>query len=196
MPVKGQMNKTRTAKSTKKGPKLKWWYILPVIAIIAISGYAIVRYSQASTEAYPKTVDNGGLVSNNPFYKYYKQGYGNLAVSAPKAPVYAKFGREAAYYKYTCAVVRGNFVDQGSSWSVAKIGLVANGASYTTRDWALPTGFSTICYRKFSAGDNPNFIMDAPMSTSNYTAIVDSKVGKVFVYRIYLTNILPQGALL
>ena len=48
MPVKGQSAKSRTAKSTKKGSMLKWWYILPVIAIVAISGYAIVRFSQAS----------------------------------------------------------------------------------------------------------------------------------------------------
>lgn len=50
MPVKGKTTKSRTAKSTKKGPKLKWWYILPVIAIVAVAGYAIVRYSQATKE--------------------------------------------------------------------------------------------------------------------------------------------------
>ena len=88
MPTIGK-TKTRTSKSTKKGPKLKWWYILPVIAIVAVAGYAIVRYSQASSEAYVKTVDNGGITSSNPFYKYYKQGYGNIAVSAPGAPVSA-----------------------------------------------------------------------------------------------------------
>ena len=58
MPVKGQTSKTRTAKSTKKGPKLKWWYILPVIAIVAISGYAIVRYSQASSTRWSFRGDN------------------------------------------------------------------------------------------------------------------------------------------
>jgi hypothetical protein len=48
MPVKGKTTKSRTAKSKGKGLKLKWWYILPVIAIVAVAGYAIVRYSQAS----------------------------------------------------------------------------------------------------------------------------------------------------
>ncbi len=47
MPVKGQMNKTRTAKSKVKSLKLKWWYVLPVIAIVAAAGYLVIRYSQA-----------------------------------------------------------------------------------------------------------------------------------------------------
>ena len=47
MPVKGQMNKTRTAKSKGKGLNLKWWYVLPVIAIVAVAGYLVIRYSQA-----------------------------------------------------------------------------------------------------------------------------------------------------
>jgi hypothetical protein len=50
MPVKGKTTKSRTAKSKGKGLKLKWWYILPVIAIVAVAGYAIVRYSQAAQE--------------------------------------------------------------------------------------------------------------------------------------------------
>lgn len=68
MPVKGQLTKSRTAKSTKKGPKLKWWYILPVIAIVAVAGYAIVRYSQAAAERdvqYPGNgIEGGGATQN------------------------------------------------------------------------------------------------------------------------------------
>ena len=51
MPVKGQMNKTRTAKTKGKGLKLKWWYVLPVIAIVAVAGYLVIRYSQAGATA-------------------------------------------------------------------------------------------------------------------------------------------------
>ena len=40
--------KTRTTKNKSKQTKLKWWYILPVIAIVAVAGYAIVRFSFAS----------------------------------------------------------------------------------------------------------------------------------------------------
>lgn len=195
MPVKGQSTKSRTAKSTKKGPKLKWWYILPVIAIVAVAGYAIVRYSQASSEAYVKTVDNGGITSGNPFYKYYKQGYGNLAVSAPKAAVGAFFGREASSYKYTCAVVRGNFVDDPGGASVVQIILKSNNySSSSTRPIKIDSGFSTICYKKFSPGDNPNNVMSFGISANNYNANVISLSGKVFVYRMFLTNTLPQGA--
>ncbi len=42
-------SKSRTSTSKKKNLKLKWWYVLPVILVVAISGYAIVRFSEAST---------------------------------------------------------------------------------------------------------------------------------------------------
>ena len=35
--------------SNKNKNNLKWWYVLPVIAIVAIAGYAIVRFSEAGT---------------------------------------------------------------------------------------------------------------------------------------------------
>ena len=47
MPVKKQ-SKTRTSKLKSKN-QLKWWYILPVIAIVAVAGYAIVRFSEAGS---------------------------------------------------------------------------------------------------------------------------------------------------
>ena len=46
MPANAIKTKSRTAKS--KGPKLKWWYVLPVIAIVVAAGYLVIRYSQAS----------------------------------------------------------------------------------------------------------------------------------------------------
>ena len=81
MPVKGQMNKTRTAKSTKKGPKLKWWYILPVIAIVAISGYAIVRFSEASAVWWSIPAQN--LQSR----EYVRKGNGTVLAKLPATAV-------------------------------------------------------------------------------------------------------------
>ncbi len=34
---------------SKKKMTLKWWYVLPVIAVVAIAGYAIVTFSEASS---------------------------------------------------------------------------------------------------------------------------------------------------
>lgn len=50
-------SKSRTSSSKKKNSKLKWWYVLPVIALVAIGGYAIVRSSEAATHV--KRVDSG-----------------------------------------------------------------------------------------------------------------------------------------
>jgi hypothetical protein len=46
MASKKSTSKSRT--SSKSRSSLKWWYVLPVVAIVAIAGYAIVRFSQAA----------------------------------------------------------------------------------------------------------------------------------------------------
>ena len=58
---------SRTSSSKKNNLKLKWWYVLPVILVVAIAGYAIVRFSEASVgTAYKKVgtelncTDGGG----------------------------------------------------------------------------------------------------------------------------------------
>ncbi len=53
MPTKVNGSNSRTASKKNKSAKLKWWYILPVIAIVAIAGYAIVRFSEAGTNCRP-----------------------------------------------------------------------------------------------------------------------------------------------
>ena len=42
------MPKYNTRTSKKQSTKLKWWYVLPVIIIMAVAGYFIVRLSFAS----------------------------------------------------------------------------------------------------------------------------------------------------
>lgn len=41
-------SKSRTSKNKYKKSKLKFWYAIPVIAIMALAGYLIVRFSFAS----------------------------------------------------------------------------------------------------------------------------------------------------
>ena len=45
--TKSRSSKSRSSKSNKNNNNLKWWYVLPVIAIVAVAGYAIVRFSEA-----------------------------------------------------------------------------------------------------------------------------------------------------
>jgi len=102
MPTKGK-TKTRTSKSTKKGPKLKWWYILPVVAIVAVAGYAIVRYSQAAQEfetKYPVNGLVGGTATQN-------KGNVQVRVVGKDAPVNTKIGTRDVFSK---ADYRGKWV--------------------------------------------------------------------------------------
>ena len=50
-------SKTRLITKKNKNLKLKWWYVLPVIAIVAVAGYAIIRFSEAGTAS--KRVGSG-----------------------------------------------------------------------------------------------------------------------------------------
>jgi len=50
MAAKKAATKSKSRTSSKKTKSsLKWWYILPVIAIVAVAGYAIVRFGEAAT---------------------------------------------------------------------------------------------------------------------------------------------------
>ena len=163
MPVKGQMNKTRIAKSTKKGPKLKWWYILPVIAIVAVAGYAIVRYSQAATtrptsSTFYYTVGNG--VKSYAGYQD-KQSYGRGA----KAPAFANVSGDAtANTKKVCsrivgtgpgtgelsiAIRNGGYGKVSTPFSIQGVSVVCVDTNQTLRGYPLEirvkqTGGSTV----------------------------------------------------
>jgi len=81
MPVNGQA-KTRTSKNKSKQTKLKWWYILPVIAIVAVAGYAIVRFSEAGS-AYTRIRPSSKVTATTPSFVgcknlSQKSVYGNL----------------------------------------------------------------------------------------------------------------------
>jgi hypothetical protein len=54
MAAKKAASKSNSRTSGKKGKSVKWWYILPVLAIVVLAGYLIVRYSEASTKGYSK----------------------------------------------------------------------------------------------------------------------------------------------
>ena len=57
MAAKKAASKSRSSKLNKNKSNLKWWYVLPVIAIVAVAGYAIIRFSEAGTAS--KRVGSG-----------------------------------------------------------------------------------------------------------------------------------------
>ena len=53
--------KVRTANMAKKSKKLNWWYAVPVVLVVAVTGYVIIILTRASDHYYSKTIDNNGL---------------------------------------------------------------------------------------------------------------------------------------
>ena len=81
MSTKAKTTKSRTS-NNKKANKLKWWYILPVIVIVAIAGYAIVRFSEAGS-AYTRIRPSSRVTATTPSFigcknLSQKSIYGNL----------------------------------------------------------------------------------------------------------------------
>jgi hypothetical protein len=106
MPAKNYKSKSRTSASSKK-LKLKWWYVLPVIAIVVLAGYLIVRYSNASVlTVFNKTVANKGLITYTGTQD--KQGYGKAANTPAKANINYDQSKNS---KRICARVIGTDVN-------------------------------------------------------------------------------------
>lgn len=51
--------KTRVNSNNKNKPKIKWWYLLPMIFIVAAAGYLIVRYSSAGSKQFRRVYGQG-----------------------------------------------------------------------------------------------------------------------------------------
>ena len=147
MPVKGQMNKTRTAKSKGKGLNLKWWYVLPVIAIVAVAGYLVIRYSQAGRIAYIRVTGNGlrgGFSSSQvPGFSGQSRIINGFAVSAS---VGAKgYFDPSILNKKVCAEVYvGNVKGRPASWHMSitsgeKIPAVVGSIGEITRTYQKTT---------------------------------------------------------
>ena len=102
MPVNGQMNKTRTAKSKGKGLKLKWWYVLPVIVLVAGAGYLIVRFSNAAQLG---TLRGGISVGQVAFWKLKRVGWDVPVVSSFGSKDVTNFKAPRLNGKKICAKV-------------------------------------------------------------------------------------------
>ena len=155
-------SKSRTSSSKKKNLKLKWWYVLPVVAIVAVAGYAIVRSSQASGEYGrrnlatnpPLTCQGGTKVNKGNFYYPYcnitnKAGVYAAASWTPIWKWYSLPGRYSHYGPYNsfCATV---YFSKGATISYnSKINGPAGSYITTTtpkRTYTAPTeGSHEVC---------------------------------------------------
>jgi len=164
MPVKGKTTKSRTAKSKGKGLKLKWWYILPVIAIVAVAGYAIVRYSQASSIIWSYTGDQ--LLSAKKVSK--GAGVGTLAsLPAGVSVPLSKFRLN----KNVCANVTGpvgsqvaiTVYQQGQESRMTGFGLIGN------------SGNGEVCVKTNERFLRTNYIIQVTGSKNMWTSLIFQK---------------------
>ena len=99
---------SRTSTSKKNNLKLKWWYVLPVILVVAIAGYAIVRFSEASVPGL-KTVDSGLNCEQGNIVDKTSGGVANRACNIAGGKTASATWQKKSFYdlKYTsfCAYV-------------------------------------------------------------------------------------------
>jgi hypothetical protein len=173
MPVKGQLTKSRTAKSTKKGLKLKWWYILPVIAIVTVAGYAIVRFSEASALTFSKTVANKYLRGGTTTYK---SSYGDAKLVSTGGSISAYVNlNELSKSKKICA--RALLSKQNG-------GPVRGTLVWKSKNPSSDRSIS------FSGSGLQQYCLDATKinKRADGNLIITSKDGNIAVFSIYGTN--------
>ncbi len=87
--------KTRTSKSKNK-KNLRWWYAVPVIVVVALAGYLVIRYSQAGVRTFSRMSDSGLTNRSGTFRASFRLP---LKKATSVDPVYTTVGtlRESAY---------------------------------------------------------------------------------------------------
>jgi len=123
MAAKKAASMSRTSKKGSSKTNLKWWYVLPVIAIVVVAGYAIVRFSQAGAlmgKEGVKSRENGKLYGGvKDIIKGNAQG---IAREVGNTPVWAKWGiQERGTMTKFCA--RVFLAEQEGAYSTAELTL-------------------------------------------------------------------------
>jgi hypothetical protein len=172
MPSKAKTTKSRTSKKSKQ-TKLKWWYILPVILIVAVAGYAIVRFSEASALTFSKTVANKYLRGGTTTYK---SSYGDAKLVSTGGSISAYINlNELSKSKKICA--RALLSKQNG-------GLVRG-----TLVWKSKNPYSSKS-SKFTASGLQQICLDATTINKNADGdlVITSTDGNVAVFSMYGVN--------
>ena len=147
MAVKQTNKKSRTL-NQKPSFKLKWWYVIPVVLLVAATGILILRFSNASSRTDRRFTGNG-LEGG---YATEGRGTEQRRLIGPQAGVSATVGSKSPfagrtiYKKWACVRV---FVDGGAEryWKIffatgrnaGPLGDIGNGGGtkyFTTSGWA------------------------------------------------------------
>jgi len=132
MAAKKAATKSRSSKSNKNKNNLKWWYVLPVIAIVAVAGYAIVRFSEAGTQS--GRLSGGTTVD---------KGNGNTAMKVGNKPVQGTWSPVARGRGTTfCATM---FMSNGDGKGAATLSLWQGTSKLQAQDTPSFRGTGTRC---------------------------------------------------
>lgn len=132
--------------SLAKKPKLKWWYAIPVVLVVALIGYVVIVYSKASNRFYSKTVNNQGLqggVSTTADSK--SEGKKRLVGTTPVSATFT--AKEMSKAKKVCAGLsledrsKGQLILESNSTVVA----MSSNQQQTTIDTKSTAGSDQVC---------------------------------------------------
>lgn len=132
-------SKIRTSKN--KGMKLKWWYVLPVIAIVAVAGYAIVRFSQAAGPYKTFSIPASSLPAGSQGRAL--KGNGIYAASAPTSAFIGSPQMQSS--RQVCAYVYGT--GENNSGATARLTLTGGptGSTWKRVGYAKYQGSGSVC---------------------------------------------------
>jgi hypothetical protein len=134
MAAKKAAPKSRTS-SNKGKSSLKWWYIVPILLVVVLAGYLIVRYSNASgtfAVRNAKQITGDGMSITKSTGVQYK-------IIPSKSSVYVDYsGNTVGKASQACAHV--SFTNVNGSQGAAKLELIAPATGYVMSSKALSLG--------------------------------------------------------
>jgi hypothetical protein len=176
MAAKKAATKSRSSKSNKNKNNLKWWYVLPVIAIVAIAGYAIVRFSEAGTAE--KRVGSG-LNGGNGAVNKGNAGTGLNVTSRPARGSwsYAQRGTNTRF----CVEFFGANGD-GPGNITLRLTRGIGGITILDPQTTPRRGISTVCTRSLTNAER------FKLNTGTATLYASNAGGTIQVIRMYATQ--------
>ena len=169
MAAKKAATKSRSSKSNKNKNNLKWWYVLPVIAIVAVAGYAIVRFSEAGTSSNRLS---GGT-------RWVDKGNGNRAREVGGSPVTATWSASQRGSQTTfCATT---YMSNGDGQGSAKLTLISGGSVIGNSRMIYGRGTTTQCLYPDGGQKSRIFLRNATLKVTRIN-------GYVSVYNMFVTQ--------
>lgn len=175
------LKKQSRTKTQRHKPKLKWWYIIPIVLFVTLAGYTIIFYSKASDRFYSKTVNNRGLQGGTSTTEVSKsEGSSRVVGDVPVSASYT--AKEMAQAKKACVGLKlsdqssGRFVIESGS-SIAQFASIQQQALISTKNGRV--GNYQFCV-------DIDSVMSTLAQTYGLKASVIQASGKILVMEIWL----------